>query len=82
MLRAEFGLSPEAARKRVSRIRPPIHTFPVGLLPKREAFVYHYKDRKTERFWRNFHNDLRETESVYAAAIDGLLARGGIVAAE
>ena len=82
LLCAEFGLSPEAARKRLSRVRAPIHTFPVGLLPKREAFVYHLKDRTTERFWANLHRDLRETESGAAAAIDGLIARGGIVAAD
>ncbi|MES0150231.1 hypothetical protein NKJ95_23755 [Mesorhizobium sp. M0012] len=79
LLISEHGLSADAARKRLSRSKPPIFSFPILLLPKQEAFVYHVKDRQTERFWHNFHRDLRETESVYGAAIDGLAARGGIV---
>ena len=47
------------------------------MLPKREAFLYLAKDRNGERFWQNFLRDLRETNSVYAAAIDGFIARGG-----
>jgi hypothetical protein len=78
-LNEDFGMSPEAARKRLSRVRPPIRAFPVGLLPKREAFIYHQADRDTEQFWSNFQRDMRETESVAGAAIDGLAARGGIV---
>ncbi|MBZ9959016.1 hypothetical protein [Mesorhizobium sp. BR1-1-14] len=82
LLISEHGLTAEAARKRLSRSKPPIHSFPIPLLPKQEAFVYHVKDRQTERFWQNFHRDLRETESVYGAAIDGLSARGGVVSVD
>ena len=71
------GLSPVAARQRVSRASKPVLRFPVALLPKREAFLYLAKDRNGERFWQNFLRDLRETNSVYAAAIDGFIARGG-----
>jgi hypothetical protein len=81
-LQDEFGLTPEAARKRLSRIRAPLRSFPIPLLPKREAFLYRQQDRNTERFWTNLHRDLRETESVMGAAIDGLAARGGIVSAD
>lgn len=69
------GLSPVAARQRVSRASKPVLRFPVPLLPKREAFLYLAKDRNGERFWQNFLRDLRETNSVYAAAIDGFIAR-------
>jgi hypothetical protein len=82
MLQAEFGASREAARKRLSRAKPPIRSFPYALLPKREAFIYLEDDRGTERYWTNFHDALRETDSVYAAAIDGVIARGGIVSAD
>lgn len=76
------GIAAEAARQRVSRAKPPIRSFPVPLLPKREAFLYLEKDRNGERFWHNFLRDLRETNSITAAAIDGIIARGGIIPAE
>jgi hypothetical protein len=78
-LQAECGISPEAARKRLSRAKLPIVSLPHPLLPKREAFFYLGHQRGTERFWTNLHAALRETDSIYATAIDGLVARGGIV---
>ena len=82
ILQAEFGATAEAARKRLSRAKPPVRSFPFSLLPKREAFMYLEDDRGTDRYWTNFHDALRETDSVYAAAIDGVIARGGIVAVD
>jgi hypothetical protein len=79
ILQNQYGLNPDAARKRLSRVVKPVFRFPIPLLPKREAFLYRLSDRGTERFWTNFHRDLRATNSVYSAAIDGLLARGGQV---
>jgi hypothetical protein len=78
-LQNEFGLTPAAARKRLSRIKAPLYRFPVPLLPKKETFIYHLEQRKTERFWTNFVSAMRETNSVYGAALDGLVARGGVV---
>lgn len=71
------GISSEAARQRVSRAAKPIRRFPIPMLPKREAFLYLEKDRNSEQFWRNFVRDLRASNSVFAAAIDGMIARGG-----
>jgi hypothetical protein len=76
------GLSAEAARQRVSRVAPPIRRFPIPLLPKREAFLYLEKDRNSERYWQNFIRDLRASGSVYAAALDGMIARGGMIRAD
>ena len=73
------GASPEAARQRVSRAGKPIRRFPVPLLPKRESFLYLEKDRNSDRFWENFMRDLRATNSVYAAAVDGMIARHGMI---
>ena len=81
-LQERFKLEPATARKRVSRVTPPIRRFPIPLLPKKESFLYHEDQRKTERFWTNLIRDLRETNSVYGAALDGLIARGGIVSAD
>jgi hypothetical protein len=76
------GLSPEAARQRVSRVRPPVRKFPVPLLPKKEAFLYLQEDRGNERFWDNMMRDLRLSGSVFGAAIDGMIARGGLIKVE
>jgi hypothetical protein len=82
LLHTEFGIGAEAARKRLSRARPPVRSFPIPLLPKREAFFYLDSERNNERFWSSFQQSLRETESVYGAALDGLLARQGAVPIE
>jgi hypothetical protein len=82
LLREEHGVSDEAARKRLERAKQPVRSFPVPLLPKREAFLYLQDERGSERFWTNFLDALRETDSVYGAAIDGLIARGGVVTAD
>lgn len=76
------GATPEAARQSVARVKPPIRRFPVPMLPKREAFLYLEKDRNSERFWDNFLRDLRNSNSVFAAAIDGMIARGGLIPSE
>ena len=77
-LSQSLNISPEAARQRLSRAHPPIERYP-GLLPKREAFFYLKSQRNSERYWSNLLRDLREAGSIYACAIDGLDARGGIV---
>jgi hypothetical protein len=81
-LHEEFGIAHAAARKRLSRLKPPLRRFPVSLLPKKEAFLYHEQQRKTERFWTNLVAALRETNSAFGAALDGLMARGGVVGAD
>lgn len=81
-LQSQLGLNADASRKRLSRVLKPVVRFPIPLLPKREAFLYRLSDRNTERFWTNFHRDLRATNSVYGAALDGILARGGSVRKE
>ena len=76
------GLTPEAARKRLSRIKPPLLRFPVQLLPKGESFIYHQDQRSEEWFWVNFHQAMRTSGSIFGAAVDGLLARYGVVREE
>lgn len=77
----EEGISPEAARKRLSgpRIKEPVRAFPVGLLPKKENFLYLQEQRQSEQFWVRFLTAMRETSSVFGLAIDGLIARCGVV---
>jgi hypothetical protein len=75
------GLSAQAARQRVSRTHSPVRRFPIPLLPKREGFLYLESQRNTEQFWDNFMRDLRAAGSVYAAGVDGVVARGGHITA-
>ena len=77
-LTGEYGLSSDAARKRVSRVSPPIRKFPIRLLPKNEAFLYREGDQNSEKFWAALLRDLRESGSIYGLALDGLMARGGL----
>lgn len=79
LLQINTGISPENSRQRLSRAGGKILKFPIPLLPNRETFIYLQQQRNDERFWINFQGALRETNSVYGAAIDGLIARGGIV---
>ncbi len=76
---ANEGISPDAARKRLSRIQPPVRAFPVPLFPKGTRFLYLESQRSEERFWQSLHQALRSTGSVFGMAVDGLLARRGAV---
>ena len=73
-----YGMSLDAAKKRISRVSPPIRRFPIRLLPRKEAFLYHEDDRNSEWYWNSLIRDLRESKSIYGLALDGLLARGGL----
>ena len=77
-LTQSLNSSPQAARQRLSRADPPILRHP-GILPKREAFFYLTDQHNSELYWENLLRDLREADTIYACAIDGLAARGGIV---
>lgn len=74
---ADQGLTREAARKRLSRARPPVRSFPVPLFPKNTRFLYLEEQRGGEQFWDALHWALRESGSVYGMAFDGVLARAG-----
>ena len=79
ILTQSLHVSPQAARQRLSRARAPVERYLGYLLPKREAFFYLRHQRNTELYWENLLRDLRETGAIYACAIDGLRARGGVV---
>lgn len=82
-LMSEGGaMNSATARQRLSRAKPPIHRFPVPLLPKKESFFYLESQRTNDHFWEAHLRDLRETNSIYGAALDGLLAKGGIIPVE
>lgn len=73
------GLKADAARKRLSRARPPIRSFPIPLFPKGERFLYLEDQRREERFFPAMQSALRDSGSVYGMALDGVIARRGAV---
>ena len=70
--------SPQAVRQRLSRAGHPVQRHP-AILPKGEAFLYLTSQYNSELYWDNLLRDLREADSIFACAIDGLASRGGIV---
>lgn len=74
-------ISRDAARKRLSRAGSPIERISYRLFPKNEAFVFLKSQYNSEWYWTNLLRDLREKNTVYACALDGILARGGTVKA-
>ena len=74
-------ISRDAARKRLSRAGSPIERTSYRLFPKNEAFVFLKSQYNSEWYWTNLLRDLREKNTVYACALDGILARGGTVKA-
>lgn len=75
------SISSDVARKRLSRARSPIERISHRLFPRNEAFIFLKSQYKTEWYWANLLRDLRDKNTVYACALDGILARGGIVKA-
>ena len=74
-----YKISPNAARKRLSRAQSPIERSSHRLFPKNEDFYFLQSQYKTEWYWKNLLRDLRNKNTVYACALDGISARGGIV---
>ena len=79
ILENELGMSPQAARQRISRNRSVEINRNAGLFPQREMFLYLKQDWGSEQYWTRLIADLRTTGSTYGCAIDGISARGGIV---
>jgi hypothetical protein len=77
-LKRSLGLSPDAARKRISRAGKQVRSI-AGTLPKKETFLCLEEDQGTPRLQSAFLAALRETGTVYGVAIDGLQARKGCV---
>ncbi len=75
-------ISHDAARQRLSRAvraNSTVKRCNYQLFSKHEAFVFLESQYNTERYWTNLLRDLRDKNTVYACALDGIAARGGIV---
>jgi hypothetical protein len=75
----ETGLSPEAARKAVSRRSKGISTLHGLPFPKRARFIYLDVQFGTDNYWSKLTEAIHEANPAYAAALSGLRARGGVV---
>ena len=78
----EHGVAPDAARKRVSRVKPPIQRLSAAILSKGEHFLYLQHQHREQWFWTHIQRDMREVRSIFGVALDALIARGGAVLTE
>lgn len=80
LLIKERGISPENARKLISRaVKSGEINSIKNMFPKREHFVYLKEDYGRDKFWTVFTEQLIATGSAYGLALTAMLARGGIV---
>ena len=73
------GLSPEAARKRISRGVAGVNRLAGLVFPKGVRFFYLESDYNGERYWRALAEAAGKASPAYGAALAALGARGGIV---
>ncbi len=73
------GISPAAARQRLSRLPEEVKTL-FGLpFPKRARFIYLQDQFGTAEYWDALIEAVQSSNPAHAAALAGLQARGGIV---
>lgn len=72
----EHGLSPSAARQRVSRGAPNVYALKGLTFPKRARFLYHKDDFPSERYWVALFDVICRSGPAYGAAVGALRARG------
>lgn len=75
------GVSPEAARQRISRAKAPVKRLSSPRLPKRQQFLYLAEQRDTSEFIDALSEALLSTGSAHGRFLRGLLVHGGIVRA-
>lgn len=75
----ESGVSPEAARQRLSRLPEGVRVLYGLPFPKRARFIYLEGQFGTAQYWDALIRDIGEANPAYSAALAGVRARGGIV---
>jgi hypothetical protein len=73
------GLSPAAARKRLSRLPENVRVLYGLPFPKRSRFIYLEDDFGSHRYWNALIAAAEKASPAYAAALAGLQAHGGVV---
>lgn len=75
----QTGLSPEAARQRVSRLPDDVRVLYGLPFPKRARFIYLEAQFGTDRYWAALIEAVKTANPAYATALAGVRARGGVV---
>ncbi|MDP3244292.1 MAG: hypothetical protein Q8M83_01395, partial [bacterium] len=78
VLEAE-GLGAAAARQRVSRAAGPVNKLAGLTFPRGAKFLYLDSQRGTRPYWEALIRDINTASPAYAAALAGLLSRGGVI---
>jgi hypothetical protein len=73
------GLSPAAARKRVSRQSPGVRRLAFLPFPRNARFLYLERDFGSPRYWDALIKSLLASKSAYGLALAALRQRGGII---
>lgn len=73
------GVSPEAARQRISRANGSIMRLAGLVFPQGARFIYNKSDFGSVSYWTSLLRDIDKASPAYSAAIAALKARGGIV---
>lgn len=74
-----FGLSPDAARKQVSRGGTDIHRLQGMNFVRNAKFIYLKKDYRSPYYWKSLYRAFQETNSSYWFAIASLKLRSGLI---
>lgn len=73
-----YGLSPAAARQRVSRGAPQIQRLAHLPFARKARFLYHQDDYASPKYWENLHAAVFATNGPYARALGAVQARGAL----
>ncbi len=74
-----YGLTPVAARKRISRATSSINKLSYIIFPNRARFIYLISDYASPKYWKALYSSLKKENSSYYMAINSIRSRGGIV---
>lgn len=74
-----LGISPVAARKRVSRLAGNVRRLGYITFPRKARYVYLEQQFGSPQYWENLVDALVQTKSAYGHAIAALRQRGGAV---
>ncbi len=71
------GLTPEAARQRITRSRGTVTRLSGINFPRKEKFLYLEDHWGKQEYWRALLAAFRKTAAIYGTALDAIAARGG-----
>ena len=74
----ESGVSPLAARQRIARRGAGVLKLHGLTFPKKARFIYLESDFGADRYWTNLIESIESSNPAYAAALNGMRARGGV----